>query len=99
MHADQNKNQLCLNNGLQSPPHLKLKYGKEVWQAKVYAGLIMGGIIQGFRIGFNYTHQLSEAKYNLLSAGQNPQLVDEYLSEEIRKGQITEVKPENGPLT
>lgn len=25
--------------------------------------------------------------------------MDEYLSEEIRKGQITEVKPENGPLT
>ena len=59
----------------------------------------MGGIIQGFRIGFNYTHQLSDAKYNLLSAEQNPQVVDEYLSEEIRKGQITEVKPENGPLT
>ena len=78
----------------------------EVWERglashpdKVYAGLIIGEIIQGFRIGFNYTHQLSEAKYNLLSAEQNPQVVDEYLSEEIRKGQITEVKPENGPLT
>ena len=53
----------------------------------------------GFRVGFNCTHQLSEVKYNLLSAEQNPQVVDEYLSEEIRKGQITEVKPENGPLT
>ena len=39
---------------------------------KVYAGLIIGEIIQGFRIGFNYTHQLSEAKYNLLSAEENP---------------------------
>ena len=51
----------------------------EVWKRvlashpdKVYAGLIIGGIIQGFRIGFNYTHQLSEAKYNLLSAEENP---------------------------
>ena len=35
----------------------------------------------------------------MLSAEENPQVVDEYLSEEVRKGQITEVKPENGPVT
>ena len=77
----------------------------EVWEEglasypdKVYAGFIMRGIIWGFRIGFNYRQQLSEAKYNLLSAEQNPKVVDEYLSEEIGKDRITEIKQEEGPI-
>ena len=56
----------------------------EVWEEglasypnKAYAGFIMRGITRGFRIGFNYRQQLSEAKYTLLSAEQNPQVVDE----------------------
>jgi len=66
----------------------------------MYADYITDGITQGFRTGFHYTCQLGEAKHNLLSAEQSPQVVDDYLSQEVQWGRVPETGPEEqGPIT
>ena len=43
---------------------------------------ILRGIREGFRIGFDWSHQLSPAKHNMPSVSQKPQLVEEYVAKE-----------------
>ena len=53
----------------------------------------MNGIVQGFRIGFDYhTHKCQVAKQNMISAKKNPLIVTEYLFKEREAGWVV------GPL-
>lgn len=53
------------------------------------AEYLLKGLREGFRIGFDYrTSSCRSAKRNMLSAIQNPQVVDEYLEAERAKGRI-----------
>ena len=49
-------------------------------------------MVEGFRIGFDYTKECKSAKRNMLSAMQNPSVVGEYLPKEVALGRIV------GPL-
>ena len=45
-----------------------------------FVEFVMNGIVQGFRIGFDYhTHKCQPAKQNIISAKKNPLIVAEYL--------------------
>ena len=58
-----------------------------------FAQYILRGIQQGFRIGFNrQAVQCRSAKRNMLSAEQNPEVVDQYLRKEWEAGRVV------GPL-
>ena len=50
---------------------------------------LLSGIVEGFRIGFNYTQsECRSAKRNMLSAMQNPSVVSDYLSKERSLGRV-----------
>ena len=54
---------------------------------------LIDGLTDGFRIGFNYTsHRCQAAKRNMLSAVQNPGVVEQYLKKECELGRVV------GPL-
>lgn len=54
-----------------------------------FTNYITQGIAQGFHIGFNLSMvKLRACKHNLLSASFNPQVVEEYLAEELVCGYI-----------
>ena len=54
---------------------------------------LIDGLTDGFRIGFNYTsHRCQAAKCNMLSAVQNPGIVEQYLKKECELGCVV------GPL-
>ena len=53
---------------------------------------LLCGMVEGFRIGFDYTKECKSAKRNMLSAMQNPSVVGEYLAKEVALGRIV------GPL-
>lgn len=56
-----------------------------------FSNYILKGISEGFRIGYNFgTKPLGSCSCNLLSAKQNPSVVDEYLSTELALGRIVE---------
>ncbi len=55
---------------------------------------LLGGIAQGFHIGFNgRSHQSKGAQKNMLSALQNPKPVDDYLRVELAAGRIVQIDP------
>ena len=67
----------------------------EAWKQKLekhqdreYAGYILKGIEYGFHIGIEDTRVFTSAKQNMLSAKQNPQVVEEYITKEVEKGSI-----------
>ena len=52
-------------------------------------GYVLSGIREGFRVGFDYSkHTCVSARANLLSAGENKQVVDDYLREECTQGRV-----------
>ena len=52
-------------------------------------GYVLSGIREGFRVGFDYSkHTCVSARANLLSAGENKQVVDDYLREECTRGRV-----------
>ena len=53
-----------------------------------FANYILSGIEHGFRVGFEYSHPLSSAKRNMLSASQHPKVVENYLGNERAEGRI-----------
>ena len=54
-----------------------------------FSAYIVEGLRDGFRLGFNYaSHTCTSAKRNMLSALQHPEVIDEYLREEIRLGRV-----------
>ena len=57
-----------------------------------FAEYILHGIENGFRVGFNYNQQTLVAKgTNMLSAMQVPQVIEEYLREEVLCNRIVEL--------
>ena len=53
-----------------------------------YVKYILSGIEYGFRIGVDDTREFKSATQNMLSARQNPQVIEEYLHAEVGKGNI-----------
>ena len=53
-----------------------------------YAKYILSGIEYGFRIGVDDIREFKSATQNILSARQNPQVIEEYLHTEVGKGNI-----------
>ena len=55
---------------------------------KDFAAYILKGIRQGFRIGVDPTANPSSATKNMRSAVVNPQVIDEYIKQESKAGNI-----------
>lgn len=49
---------------------------------------VLHGLEHGFDIGFNYLIQLKSARKNKSSTFEHPQVVDEYLANEVSLGRI-----------
>ena len=50
---------------------------------------LLRGIREGFRIGYNHRgHTCRPASKNMLSARQNPQVVEEYLAKAVKEGRV-----------
>ena len=54
---------------------------------------LLKGIFEGFCVGFDYhlLSQLRSSSTNLLSATQNPEVVDSYLAKELQLGRIVHI--------
>ena len=56
---------------------------------QIFARYLVDGIQHGFRIGFKYrAFQCGKAKRNMVSAIQNPEVVQEYLEKECKLGRV-----------
>ena len=85
---------LCLPaelQAVQSPLHDHL----DAWEAVLgvhpgqqFASYIFTGIQYGFRIGFSHRQHLAPAIRNAPSATEHPEVVEQYLTDEISAGQI-----------
>ena len=53
-----------------------------------FANYVLNGIKKGFCIGRNTLHPLQSASKNMSSARENPQVIQEYLQNEIQQGNI-----------
>jgi len=53
-----------------------------------FAGYILSGLESGFRVGFDYHHELLPAKHNMPSALEHSEVVERYLGEERAAGRI-----------
>ena len=53
---------------------------------KAYVGYLLKGIKEGFRIGFDRRVKLTSARKNMVSAVEHPEVVDEYLLKERKRG-------------
>ena len=69
----------------------------EVWQPELaghpdqaFAKYVLQGLEQGFRVGFRYTSNLIPNKGNMLSAVQHPQVVRDYLKEELAQNRVVQ---------
>jgi len=68
----------------------------EVWQWELAGhpgqafAKILQGLEQGFRVGFRYTSNLIPNKRNVLSAVQHPQVVRDYLKEELAQNRVVQ---------
>lgn len=66
----------------------------------VFKAFILAGISSGFRLGFDYSHQqqLKPRKGNLLSTTEHPDVVDNYIQNELAQGRLIYVpNPESLP--
>ena len=61
---------------------------------KEFAQYILDGVKHGFSIGVNESATFTSAKKNMLSANQNPRVIDSYLSTEVKSGNILGPFPE-----
>ena len=59
------------------------------------AAYVLRGLKEGFRIGFTERQQHRSAKKNMLSAEQNPTVVDQYLGKERASGRVVLVSPQD----
>ena len=55
---------------------------------QTFAQYLLRGISNGFRIGFNRSHKLHSATKNMQSAVDHPEVVSQYLAEEIAAGRL-----------
>ena len=75
----------------------------EAWSAALrhhpdreYVSYLIQGIRHGFRIGFDWKERLRKPpKRNMLSAEQNPEVVDAYLAKEVAAGRVVAVGAEH----
>ena len=76
-------------SGLSTPLHL-LAWRRRLGTHpdKDYVNYILNGIEYGFRIGVDDTRVFKSAGQNMLSAKQNPQVIEEYLQAEVARGNI-----------
>ena len=49
---------------------------------------VVEGVQFGFRVGFNYSRPSRSALHNMLSAGEHPEVISEYLSKECSEGRV-----------
>ena len=49
---------------------------------------IVGGIREGFRVGFHHECQLHKSNRNMVSATDHPEVIQEYLAEECSEGRV-----------
>ena len=62
-----------------------------------FVGYLLEGMQAGFRIGFNYTmHSCALTRGNMLSTLDHPEVVAEYLENELKEGRITELTDMSG---
>ena len=88
----------CIPHNLPSPPTRLAMVNSPLvvdqWRALLsehpdgeFKELLLSGIVEGFRIGFNYIQSdCRSAKRNMLSAIQNPSVVNDHLSKERSLG-------------
>jgi len=69
----------------------------EVWHRELaghpdqaFTKYVLQGLEQGFRVGFRYTSNLIPNKRNMLSAVQHPQVVRNYLKEELAQNRVVQ---------
>ena len=75
----------------------------EAWSAALrhhpdreYVSYLVQGIQHGFRIGFDWKERFGKpAKSNMLSAEQNPEVVDAYLAKEVAAGRVVALSAEH----
>ena len=73
---------------------LHLRKWEELLQSypdREFAQYIVAGLREGFRIGFNRDARLKSCTHNMLSATQFPQVIDNYLSQELALERIAVV--------
>ena len=58
---------------------------------KSYANYICEGIRDGFRIGYDYSHECKSARGNMVSTMSNAEIVEEYLTKELQAGRVARV--------
>ena len=61
---------------------------------QTFVKYILQGIAEGFRVGFNYqqhTASLQSCRRNMVSAAQAPQVVSDYLTEEVALNRVMEL--------
>ena len=76
---------------VRSPPSDRAKVWRGRLQAhpdREFAEYILHGLEHGFRVGFNYSHELSPAKCNMASAMEHSEVVEQYLRKECSAGRI-----------
>lgn len=57
---------------------------------------LVQGMQHGFRIGFDWKERFGKpAKSNMLSAEQNPEVVDAYLAKEVTVGRVVALSAEH----
>ena len=63
---------------------------------RAFAGYLVSGLREGFRIGFDYgSSRLSSAKRNLSSASSHTAVIDKYLAKEKARGRLVgPIRPE-----
>ena len=55
---------------------------------KDFATVVMDGLQNGFRVGFDHSELLQPDRRNMLSAEQHPEVTDRYLEAELTAGHI-----------
>ena len=92
------------------PPALELSVGnlplapfRSSWEALLsyhhdvhFVRYILTGLSEGFRVGFSWLGSLRSAHRNIPSAYQHPEMVDEYISNELAMGNL--IGPFSSPL-
>ena len=53
-----------------------------------FTAYVLWGMEHGFRIGIDSTRQMIPAKKNMLSANQNPEVIEKYIQAEVEKGNM-----------
>jgi len=61
---------------------------------KRFAQLILTGLEKGFHIGFNANSRLRAATFNHTSAREHPEVVSAYIQDELTRGQVGHVGPQ-----